>query len=1440
VPKRHQGRDEDSEPLSLGDFVDIWASLRQCEADDDTKDTVWLVIDGLEACGDEIFLQFWNSLEQLRKRQVDSKKPLALLKVLFTGTLTPAMIAVAGGVSRYSVSPDLIKQDIARYVDTRLNRCIDSESLLDIKDNVENLRQEIKEGSSDYWPFARDATAEVELMLGRNLAKVASFTGRLPRKLEMHLQQTLVSLRQSIGSSRYLYPLLIILVSNQGGPELNIYQLKDALSSLYSANEVQKLDLADLVLRHCGGLLTWTGTGSLYFRHSGFVDSLGQKVTDARRKANLAYVCMTYLLQDHFKAMPLPANFKDPLVWLNENHPFYAYAVENCLEFVAAAGGDDGRLPPLFLRLFLEDCPQWKMAREWIKVCPSYQSPYEDFETLAIMPIIRDERLLPILERVCPPPPDLTEFSLVQRTKHQLRAWCRPAGNHMPQFALPKEWLKARTDREHTPLLAAARQGNVNAVRYILKWHPNVNERGGPDMRSILMMLYCSQSFGTPEERSARLTAITSDLLQRGADLNLGDKRGSCPLHVACDQASLPLTRLLLDNGADINISDQDGCTAWQIACERRFPDLLGELVERDVEVDSLFDSGETALTYLTRCGWLKCLRVVVPKADVNIIDRTGVAPIHRAVQVEANRYEILELLISKPGINLDALQSRVFGDNNPERATALLIAITANDHRAAEMLLRAGASSHYMPGLEVLPLELAVRRGNRAIVELLLRHRAPVNEFLITRRKQTALSTAATACSVDMLKLLLDYGADPTIEDGLQLPNAAQLIVESKSPNVDALKLLLDCPNPPAIVQSQSFAESEHVDYSEIFIKACSIKETQFVRALLDHGVELSTWLKLPEQFSPLHAAVRSGNLEVCHILLEKEPRFLNMFCRCGSNMFSPLHEACCTGQLEIAKFLLEQGADVKLLTPHEERSCLLLACTFSSPEMVEVILAADPSMADVPSFTGSSPLQHSSGRGQVKVTEELIKAGASLSKWHLGRYSCISRTVFHMMGPLAIPMVRLYVKHGLDINVPITAFGHTTFHCAIGAGHPAVIRWMHAQGGNGIRTCRISEKSEVWELGLRAMGQNMSPEVIEMLLASNRETLADMDWSRQNALGSFSFGRKAYLSRLHWLCEEIRADTSQDIFAAMMVEPDLFGITPLDRSIGIRKCRPESHARVAKVTLAFIESYLEMPNWALLGEIKMLLTAKLEYYIPEDLAPVMTLHYSVPGLKTLPDGQVEQSSTTHSRRCLTCRWPIFERCSFCIKCELASCSACLGGDKQPPCERAEKHLWVAFALDSTVSVQSVEVQAAFGRIKAALLRKSEDLQDGLRDSSIAVSVKEDDGDETNHLQSSLQLATLHAFNMLAIRRSIGTIYLPLSVHAIKLISPFQGHIAEMRKFHERKMLDEESTLERRMEEMRYMSSAIGRMAYADEGLFRQDMVLGEMARLFSETVTA
>ena len=58
--------------------------------------------------------------------------------------------------------------------------------------------------------------------------------------------------------------------------------------------------------------------------------------------------------------------------------------------------------------------------------------------------------------------------------------------------------------------------------------------------------------------------------IDKGADLSLG-----CPLHIACMQHHLDISKVLIENGADVNKLDRGGETPLDVFVKSKAPELV-------------------------------------------------------------------------------------------------------------------------------------------------------------------------------------------------------------------------------------------------------------------------------------------------------------------------------------------------------------------------------------------------------------------------------------------------------------------------------------------------------------------------------------------------------------------------------------------------------------------------------------------------------------------------------------------------------------------------------------------------------------------------------------------------------------------------------------------------------------------------------------------------
>jgi ankyrin repeat protein len=128
----------------------------------------------------------------------------------------------------------------------------------------------------------------------------------------------------------------------------------------------------------------------------------------------------------------------------------------------------------------------------------------------------------------------------------------------------------------------------------------------------------------------------------------------------------------------------------------------------------------------------------------------------------------------SRPDLlrQLLAAGARVAAELDRESETSVHAAAEQNNVELLEPLFVAdGASAvNAFDYISRTPLIRAVRAGNMEAASFLLEHGADVNAHDEARSGDTALHDAASSGTYEMVKLLMDAGADPTIEGWMRL----------------------------------------------------------------------------------------------------------------------------------------------------------------------------------------------------------------------------------------------------------------------------------------------------------------------------------------------------------------------------------------------------------------------------------------------------------------------------------------------------------------------------------------------------------------------------------------------------------------------------------------------------------------------------------------------
>jgi ankyrin repeat protein len=348
--------------------------------------------------------------------------------------------------------------------------------------------------------------------------------------------------------------------------------------------------------------------------------------------------------------------------------------------------------------------------------------------------------------------------------------------------------------------------------------------------------------------------AATAELLLKaGADANAANDFGMTPLSQACTNASAALVRLLLKSGANPNTAIATGETPVMTCAKTGSVDAVRQLLEFGAAINAKEPAqNQTAVMWAAAERHADVVSALIAAhADLKAHSKEGFMPIHFSARV--GDLESIKLFLAA-GVDVNILTQT----NQPQAAESDEPAITIGLTRAA----RVGGSPGYSPllvatlraqvdvalylldhgadpnieapgftplhwasttwegyaanpvyGFEDAMSGIPDRQAKLKLVKALLAHGAKVNARMTKRQPSfatgytdavgaTPLLLAASVDDVEVMRILLDAGADPKITTGTKATSimaatglnhgiGESLVTEAQA--IEAVKLLLD-----------------------------------------------------------------------------------------------------------------------------------------------------------------------------------------------------------------------------------------------------------------------------------------------------------------------------------------------------------------------------------------------------------------------------------------------------------------------------------------------------------------------------------------------------------------------------------------------------------------------------------------------------------------------
>jgi ankyrin repeat protein len=494
-------------------------------------------------------------------------------------------------------------------------------------------------------------------------------------------------------------------------------------------------------------------------------------------------------------------------------------------------------------------------------------------------------------------------------------------------------------------------------------------------------------------------------------DLALFEYNYTPPIHFAVREGHADLVRFFIDRGADVgsyrsypfqdslltfaedrghtdvaqvlrthlarSFALRDGTSAiLEAAKDGDLARLQAELARDPLLAQASNETGDTALHQAAEHGHLHVVDVLLAAgANANAARGDGIKPIHAA-------------LLNSWRARVTREQAWVIADRllaHGAEYNIYIAAVRGDMAFVRDALAKDDALASFADTCHFRPLSAAASRDDYEMVKLLLDHGADPNAPEHGAPRGHALWTAVYNKRREMARLLVEHGADPNAmveSSGTPMmqarkdPELFQLLLahggDERPDDANLFERLSDDGDLAGLEQliqrRPDLIRNDRAFWSEgVLTGAASKPDRALADLLLRHGARVPTITKWGPYYYFKH-------YDMAAHLLDRGMDANHM----NWHRFTVLHHFAAEGDVAKARLLLDHGARIHAVDEEYCSTPLGIAARWGRREMVALLLerGADPNASGAP---WSAPLTWARRRGHADIAATLIAAGAT-----------------------------------------------------------------------------------------------------------------------------------------------------------------------------------------------------------------------------------------------------------------------------------------------------------------------------------------------------------------------------------------------------------------------------------------------------------------------------